>query len=207
MNNARAHSARLASLLQSLRAQGEPPVWPGAPASHELVRGFLLWEASLDRAQQAYERLMRRLVDLNELRVCLVDEIVAIIGERYPKARQRASRLRRALGDLFSRDAQASIDHLRETPALDAAEYLASLDGMVPCVAAHVRLHALGHPVLPIDRPMLQCLARHDVVDPLASPEEAAEWIVDQIEPDECAEMHLRLCRWASAVLSVGDEH
>ena len=197
LNNARVYSVRLGALLESLRAQGVAAPLTEVSPSHEIVRGFLFWEAPLTRAEQAYQRIADRVVDLNELRVCLVEEVVAMIGERYPRATQRVSRLRRVLADLFAREIGVSIDHLREAPAVDAAEYLLSLDGMLPYVANFVRLHALNHHVLPIDKPLFQALARSEIVDPLTAPDEIGEWIVDQIEPDECLEVHLRLVRWA----------
>lgn len=198
MKHAREYSIRLAALLERLSDQPADPL-PDASPTHGLVLGFLLWESSLARTARAFRRIFERVVDLNELRLCLPEEIGAMLGERYPKARQRVSRLRRVLADLHEREIRISIDHLRDVPAVDAAEYLLSLDGVLPYVAAFVRLHGLNHPVMPVDGILRNALVEEEIVDPLADPEVIGEWIADRIGPDECGPVHLTLRRWAES--------
>lgn len=198
LRHSREYSIRLASLLERLRDQA-PGVLPDASPTNGLVLGFLVWESSLTRAAHAFRRLFERVVDVNELRLCLPEEIGAMIGERYPKARQRVARMRRVLADLHEREIRLSIDHLRDVPAVDATEYLVSLDGMLSYVAAFVRLHGLHHPVLPVDGILRDALVAQEIVDPLADPDVIGEWIADQIGPDDCASVHLALRRWAES--------
>ncbi len=158
--------------------------------------GFLAWEHPQSRAAAAYERLRARVVDLNELRVCLTDEIHMMIGDRYPRGRKRASRIRRALRDIHQREFVVTLDRLREVPASDAAAYLLGLDGMLPYVAAFTCLHGLHHQVIPVDARLHGALIEEGIADAQVSPEKISEAITEQIEPEECAETHLRLWAW-----------
>ncbi|MCC6909659.1 MAG: hypothetical protein IT430_17110 [Phycisphaerales bacterium] len=118
-----------------------------------------------------FERLRGRVVDLNEVRVCLSDQIQTLIGDRYPRSRKRASRTRRALRDLHRRELSVSIDHLLETPASDASAYLMGLDGMLPYTANFTCLNGVSHPVIPIDDRLHAALIEEGIADTAASPD------------------------------------
>lgn len=196
MSNAKVHPGRLAVLLNAVRSAPPPPPHPCSTPTESLVWGFLAWECPQSRAAAGYERLRSRVVDLNEMRVCLTDEIQGMIGERYSRSRMRASRIRRVLRDIHRREFNVAIDRLRETPASDAAAYLLGLDGMLPFVATFTCLHGLGHPVIPVDPRMHSALIEEGIADTTASPEEISEAITEDIELEECAAMHLRLWAW-----------
>ncbi|MCC6909245.1 MAG: hypothetical protein IT430_14995 [Phycisphaerales bacterium] len=190
------HAGRLTRLLRDTARDDSPPACPAATPAEHLVWGFLAWECSHRRSAKAFERLRSRVVDLNELRVCLTDEIQALIGDRYPRSRKRASRIRRALHDLHRRELSVSIDHLLDAPASDASAYLMGLDGMLPYAASFACLHGLSHPVIPIDDRLHAALIEEGIADTAASPDEISEAIVERIEPEQCAAVHLRLWSW-----------
>lgn len=196
LRDAKVHSGRLSSLLKTAGLNGPIAAALANSPTEQLVWGFLAWECSQSRAAKAYERLRSRVVDLNELRVCLTDEIQSLMGDRYPRARKRASRIRRVLRDIHRREIKVSIDHLLQAPASDAAAYLMGLDGMLPFVANFACLHALNHPVIPIDQRLHAALIEEGIADAKASAEEISEAIVEQIEPEQCAEVHLTLWAW-----------
>ncbi len=196
LRNAKVHSGRLSSLLQAARLNGPIATSPALSPTERLVWGFLAWECSQSRAAKAYERLRRGVVDLNELRVCLTNEIQTLMGDRYPKASKRASRIRRVLRDIHRREIEISIDHLLDVPASDATAYLMGLDGMLPYVASFTCLHALNHPVIPIDQRLHAALVEEGIADADASPEEIGDGIVDHIEPEQCAAVHMTLWGW-----------
>lgn len=196
MSDGKVHPGRLADLLATLRSAAPPAPPPCITATECLVWGFLAWECPQSRAEAAYERLRARIVDLNELRVCLTDEIQGMIGDRYSRSRKRASRIRRVLRDIHHREFNVAIDRLREIPASDAAAYLLGLDGMLPYVATFVCLHGLHYPVIPVDARMHAILVEEGFVDATASLDKISDAITEQIEPEECAEVHLRLWGW-----------
>lgn len=196
MTNARVHRGRLKKLLNGASDDVDVLNLAELTPTDSLVCGFLAWECSQSRTAGAFKRLRERVVDLNELRVCLTDEIQAMIGERYPRAHRRADRIRRSLRDLHARESSVSIDHLVEAPASDAAAYLLGLEGMLPYAATFACLHGLAHPVIPIDDRLHGALVEEGIADPRATPDEISDAIVDQIEPDQCASVHLKLWTW-----------
>jgi len=196
LRDIKVHPGRLAELLAATRSAPPPLPPPCTAPTESLVWGLLAWECPQSRAAAAYERLRARVVDLNELRVCLTDEIHVMIGDRYPRARKRASRIRRALRDIHQREFNVALDRLREVPASDAAAYLLRLDGMLPYVAAFACLHGLHHPVIPVDSRLHDALTEEGIADPSASPAEISQAITDQIEPEACSPTHLRLWAW-----------
>ncbi len=196
MTSAAVHAGRLSRLLRLTGAGDPPPTISAATPAEHLIWGFLAWECSHKRSARAFERLRSRVVDLNELRVCLTDEIQTLIGDRYPRSRKRASRIRRVLRDLHRREMSTSIDHLLEAHTSDAGAYLMTLDGMLPYAASFACLHGLNHPVIPIDDRLHAALIEEGIADTAATPDEISEAIVERIEPEQCAAVHLRLWSW-----------
>ena len=77
-------------------AQPTEPVEPMEPVA-QLVVAFLEWNASRSAARAAYDRLLAKMVDHNELRVSHTHEIAVILGKQYPQVQERSERLHRAL--------------------------------------------------------------------------------------------------------------
>lgn len=121
------------------------------PLVYELVYAFLVWEAGTAHATKAMSVLLDEFVDLNELRICMGDELVGILPKKYPMAEERCERLRAALNQVFAREHALSLAALNETPKREARAYLDSLEGMTPFVAARVSLLALGVHAFPVD--------------------------------------------------------
>lgn len=177
------------------RDQAEPD-----PTTQQFVYSMLLWESSQSRATAAFGRLRTALVDFNELRVCLPDEIVAILGPRYPRVEERAERLRAALREIFARQNAVTLEPLRDLPKRDARLYLATLEGVPPFVAARVALLALGAHAFPVDSRIQSLLVRRAgrhadpvLLDPATTPETLASWLERQIRAGEAAAVYLAL--------------
>ncbi len=197
---------RLASLLRRLRTRyGEPDAesCPGAscddtdPLVHELVYSYLLWEAMAGQAKTAFRRLIESVVDYNELRVCLTDELVAMIGERYPLARERCARLRATLNDLYRREHLLTLRHLVEAPKRDAKHYLDTLEGMPAFVSARVTLVCLGGHAMPIDERLRERLVKAGVVEDPTSADSLAGWLERQVRAGEALATYRLLRTWA----------
>lgn len=199
---------KLHSLLKKLRAErGEP-----APAAQEadcegcpeggdrllwrLVFAFLVWEAGTARACAAARRLHHSVIDYNEMRVCLADELAGMIGERYPKAVERCARLRSALNDLYRREHAVTLAKAAGLGKREAREYLDSLEGMPPFVAARVSLLALGGHAFPLDERMHQALLEESAVPADQKVAEAAGWLERQLRAGEALPAYLLLESW-----------
>lgn len=207
-------SKELSSLMKKLRSahpdahlSGDQP----SPLDHAepllalYVRSFLLWDAPSNKADAAMRKLEHALVDFNELRVCLPDEMVAIIGERYPRAGERAIRMRSALCALYLREHAVTLEPTAKLDKQAAREYLLSLDGTPEFVASRVCLIALGAHAAPVDHRILHRLAEAKVVDKDASPVDAAGRLESLVAPGEMPETYALLQAWADqAEFSVG---
>lgn len=198
---------RFAALIKRLKGefevsaegQGEPGpacLAEGDPALDQAVFSFMLWETTTAQAQTGFKRLRDSFVDLNELRVCFPEEICAAIGERFPRSRERATRLRAVLNDIYRREHGLSLARLADQPKREARTYLESLEGMPPFVAARVALLCFGSHAVPIDERLLAMLTAERAIEPELTVEEAAGWIERQVRANEAATTHLLLRRW-----------
>jgi hypothetical protein len=206
---------QIESLLEKLRKQlgggkgesiapapckaGEAPLWCEAdPVVTEFVKSFLLWEAASPRACGAMEAIASSIVDLNELRVSLVEEIVAVIGKNYPRAHERANRLKAALNDVYRREHCVRLAHLLDKNKRDARAYLESLAETPHFVASRTFLVALGGHAMPVDERLLTKLIEADVVDnESATPESTASVLEKAIRSGDSAEAHGLFQVWA----------
>jgi hypothetical protein len=201
-------SKELTALLKTLRADfaeslaaPQPPACcsfdPAEPVLGCFLKSFLLWESTTTKAVQALKRLESAIVDFNELRACMPDETVRIIGERYPRAAERALRLRTALNVIFSREHRVTLEPIAALGRKEAKEHLEHIDGVPPFVAARVCLLALSHHVAPVDSRIHRRLIEAKVVGAETRPEEAAAVLEKKTRAGELPEVYLLLQAWA----------
>ncbi|MFO0832152.1 MAG: hypothetical protein U0637_09935 [Phycisphaerales bacterium] len=199
---------KLAALLKKLRtAAGDQPLVPPDLSAdspdgfddllHQLIFSMMLWEATTPQARQAVKRLREHFADANELRVCMADDTVQCLGERYPLARERALRLRHALHDIFTRQHVLSLAALRSMPRRDAAAFLESLDGLPLFVAQRVCIVSLDAAACPVDSRMRDNLARERIVPEDMPAAEASRFIAQQTRAEEALATYLLLQQWS----------
>lgn len=162
----------------------------------QFVWSHLLWDASVADAERAFKKVMGSIVDLNELRVCLVEEIVATVGPRYPRVEERATRLRDGLHDIFLREHAVTFDHIRDMPKRNARAYLESLKGTNPFVTGRMLVLGLGAHAAPIDQRLLDRLADEEILDEGVSVEDASALLERHVKAANAVETHLLLLRW-----------
>lgn len=166
------------------------------PLLWQFVYSFLIWESSPAKAGAAAKRLQGAVVDYNEMRVALTDELASMIGERYPRAAERAARLRSALNDLYKREHAVTLKRIAELSKRDARVFLESLEGTPPFVAARMVLLALGGHAFPLDERLHRALAEEDAVPRDLSLTDASGWMERQFRAGEATEPYLVLERW-----------
>jgi hypothetical protein len=197
---------KFSTLLRSLKQKhGEvapPVVTPETPDAfddlvHELVYSMLLWECSSAQARAAHKRIRDAVVDYNELRVCVPDEISALLGERYPLAAERAVRLRSSLNDIFRREHGVRLAHLAEHGKREARAYLEGIDGLPPFVAARLIVVRLGGHAMPTDERLRDLLADKGILPPQTAVHDAAGWLEHRVKAGDAREAHLLLQAWS----------
>ncbi len=104
MKNASKYAKKLSILLRQLKAKVKDMEMPEKVDPIEtIVRAFLISETGRHQANQAYVRLMRYVVDFNDLRVTNTEELVSVLGDRYSRLEERVIRLRRGLEDIYEK--------------------------------------------------------------------------------------------------------
>lgn len=187
------------SLLDRLRNEYEVPWSQSDEASEpvgELLAGFLLWEADTAAAAAAFHKINGVITDFNELRVCLPYEIVDMIGADFPRANDRARRIRTCLNDIYNQQQDVALDSLGSMTSNEARKFLNGLDGMVPYVSARVLLFALGIAAMPVDDKLRAALLEANAIDSSADLPEVQAWLERQIRSARVRHIHLLLQCW-----------
>jgi endonuclease III len=178
-------------------AQGPTTLEPQSPLLGHLLRSFLLWESTTSKAQGALKRVEAAVVDFNELRHCMPDELVRLIGERYPRVSERALRLRTALNRIYAKEHAVCLERLTGVSKREAREYLDALDGVPRYVSARVALVCLGAHAAPVDSRIRRRLVEAKVIDAETSVDEAASVLERRVRAGEMPEVYALLQAWA----------
>lgn len=196
MKNTSESARNLTKLLKKLPAPVEPeyPDWDDPIAI--IVLAFMMAESTTSRAIRAYEKLKSTLVDFNELRVCMPDELAAIIGSTYPLGYERCDHLRSTLRDIFQREHATSLDRLADWNKRDIRQYVETLDGITPYVIGRLLLLGYDAHAVPVDEQLRQKLIAQGVCDEDADLAELTSWLTRQIKADDALDVHLQLQRW-----------
>ena len=164
----------------------------------ELVFSILVWESSIEHALRAVDKMNEELVDLNELRVCSPEELVRIMPARYPRSLDRCQRLIFILNQIFERENQLSLSHLREMHKKEVVEYLGSIDGLPPFVSSRVILLGLGWHSFPIDDWLTKQLSRYGITDKSLSIREQTIRMERLVRASDALRFYTLIEHWAT---------
>ncbi|MCB9848405.1 MAG: hypothetical protein H6814_08325 [Phycisphaeraceae bacterium] len=159
------HAEQLSKLLKKISARGVKDQSLGFDPIDQFVYSSLLWDSTHAKAATAFKRIKAATVDYNDFRVGSYEEIIAILGERYPRCSHRAERLRASLNDIYSREHAVSLESLKQTGKREARAYLDSLRGAIPFVTARVMLIGLDAHAIPIDERTHALLVAEQVIE------------------------------------------
>ncbi|MFI4862412.1 MAG: hypothetical protein ACIAXF_17235 [Phycisphaerales bacterium JB063] len=191
--NIKALNALLKKARSAWKGEEPPPLEPIT----QLVVGFLTWNATTKQAEGAFDKIMSQVVDLNELRVSLNFEIVEMIGVRYPQAEERAIRMRESMNEVFEREHDWRLHSAKTKGKREQREYLDTLPGIPPYVAAQVALLCFGAHAMPVDDKLAALLIDQGVADEGMTPAEIESWLLRQIKAGDALDAHLALQHWA----------
>lgn len=191
------HAKALGSLLRRLKGEYEAPEPVERNLLEEFLYSFLLWESSHAKAELALKRLLHSMVDVNELRVARPPELIGLMGKQYPRVEERAQRMRAALNELYVREYAVSLESLRPMGKREARQYLESLEGVPPFVAARVVLLRLDGHAVPIDDRTLAKLVHVHVIEPNYDVTHAESTLERHIKSGEALRAHDLLQAWS----------
>ncbi|MEM9065690.1 MAG: hypothetical protein AAGB51_09405 [Planctomycetota bacterium] len=201
------HETAFASLLADLPAHAEGTShWTsgcldahGDEATVLLVESFLLWRTTPEHAQKAAKKLAAAVVDFNELRVCLPEEISEALGARFPDSAERAGRIRLTLNDVYQREHVTSVASTVSMTKREAKAYLDGLDGCPPFVAARVALIGVGAHAFPVDERIGGLLELSGALPAGVEPAQAAARLERQVRAGEALDAYLKLEAWTES--------
>ncbi len=189
-------ASKLQTLLKRPAKAQENPEDP----AETLVQSFLLWEAATSHATTALDRIRKSFVDLNELRVEVPTAVVALLGNRYPMAEERADRLKRSLHAIFQARHRLDLEHLKDLDRRKQLAFLEGLDGMVPFVASRMLLLHFGHASVPLDEQTANLLREAKIATREATTAEIAAALAKIAgTAEEARKIHAALLAFADA--------
>jgi endonuclease III len=108
---------------------------------------------------------------------------------------QKAKGIKAALRAIQEARGDYSLEFLGEMPALDARKWLTGINGVGVKTASVVLLFSFGLPLMPVDRHVERVARRVGLLPSKANAEEAHDYFLAMLEPDEMHEAHVNLIR------------
>jgi endonuclease III len=194
------YAKKLKKAYSKFRSGHVPPeaLEPSEPVE-QLLLAALSQETTAAVGRAALTRINEEVVDYNELRVSAPGEIAELIGDSIPRSTQRAKVMIRLLNAIFAREYAVSLDSLKSKGLRDAKQYLESLDGATPYVIASVLLWSLGGHAIPVNKVVLDFLAKHDLIDPNASDAEVQSFLERHVSAADARTFCLDLEAYAAS--------
>lgn len=159
----------------------------------ELVFSMLVWEAGVPAAVSAARRVAEQFVDINELRVALVDEIEDTIGLTDVYATERAQTITDTLYHVFDTEDAVSIDRVARAGAHEGRPYLDAIEALPEFVVDRVSLLVFGEPRVPIDDRLRSVLVERGIISTETPVTDAADLITRCGPPHGTKDFYLRL--------------
>ncbi len=196
MTNSESSQRKLRELLNRLGPPPAPPLPDTDDPIVTLVTSLLIWEATTPKALAAYKRLREKVVDFNDLRVCLPFETQEFLGPRYPHVADRCQRMRAVLRNIYRREHAVNLDRLQGLAKRDVKRYLDSLEGMVPYVSCRLMLLCFNAHRMPVDEQLRTALIEHGAASGSMDVPGVSAWLGRQIKAAKGVETHFALQSW-----------
>ncbi|MFL5755441.1 MAG: endonuclease III domain-containing protein [Chloroflexota bacterium] len=128
-----------------------------------------------------------------------LDELIDVIrpGGLGP---QKAPRLQAALRRIREVRGDHSLEFLGDMPALEARDWLTSIDGVGKKTASILLLFCFGTPLMPVDRHVERVSQRIGLIPPKATADQAHDLFLAILEPDQMYAAHVLLIHHGRAI-------
>ncbi len=133
----------------------------------------------------ALDRIFKRVVDWNEVRVSTAEELSTWVGGLLKHPHASCEDLIRMLNGVFRRENAMSLDRLTQGKVKDARKYLEGLPGFDAYVTASVLLWSLGAHAIPVNDRLLERMRREGWVSPEAEREEVQGFLERHVKAQE----------------------
>jgi endonuclease-3 len=108
-------------------------------------------------------------------------------------ANQKAPRIQSTLRRIREERGDYSLEFLGDMTALEARDWLDSIDGIGKKTASVLLLFSFGLPLMPVDRHVERVARRVGLIGPKATADDAHDLFLGMLEPDQMYEAHVNL--------------
>ena len=194
MKNSRQYAEKLKKLYHRWKrssAKVEPACYE-EPAE-ALVYAIISENTTEAAAQTISKKFYEHFADLNELRVTRPEEIVEVLGEDTPAARDAAARLPKILMTIFDQHHKVSLQVLKKIGKRPAKQALEKLEGVNNFAVDYCMLTSLQAHAIPLTATMVDYLRNSGLVDPNADKEEIQGFLTRQLSAKDAYEFYALL--------------
>jgi len=108
---------------------------------------------------------------------------------------QKAKGIKAALHAIYEARGDYSLEFLGEMSAMEARAWLTGINGVGVKTASVVLLFSFGHPLMPVDRHVERVAYRVGLLPRKATAEQAHDYFLALLEPDQMLEAHVNMIR------------
>ena len=190
---AKKFTALMKKICKTYKSEEELGLEPTA----QIIVSFMEWNATNGMALEAFDALMQNMVDHNDVRVSLPQELVETIGDDYPLAFDRCCRMHETLHEVYNREHGITINSLKGKNKKQIKAYYETMPGITPYVVAQMLLLCYGAHAIPLDEHMLALLKVEEVVHEDCTLAEAQSFCERHIKAADAIKTHHAMRAWA----------
>ena len=193
VDNMPARIAKYAPVSTSLTAVYGQLDWSrNQDGMDELVSCILSQSTNDSNRDRAFARLKEQFADWAAVRFADLEELIEVIRPAG-LANQKAPRIQEALGVIYEKAGEYSIDFLETMPLAEAKAWLVSLRGIGPKTAAIVLCFAYDRPAFPVDTHVFRVGKRIGFLPAKISADNAHPVMEAIAPPDDYYQFHIQL--------------
>lgn len=190
---AKKFTALMKKICKTYKSDDEMGLEPTA----QIIVSFMEWNATNAMALEAFDALMQDMVDHNDIRVSLPQEVVSVIGEDYPLAFERCCRMNETLHELYNREHGVTINSLKGKNKKQIKTYFETMPGITPYIVSQMLLVCYGAHAIPLDEHMLALLKVEEVVHEDCTLVQAQSFCDRHIKATDALKTHHAMRAWA----------
>ena len=196
MKDSKEYSEKIQKLYRLLKRKYQKPreIMYDDPVD-ALVYAIISENMSETAAQSTIKRFEDHFVDINDLRVSLVEEIVEVLKTDTPVTRDIALTLTKALGTIFDGYNSVSLAVLKKMGKRPARQALEEIEGTSPFIVSYCMLTSLQAHAIPLTGRMVEYLESNQMVHPDADEQEIEGFLARQISASNAYEFYALLRR------------
>jgi endonuclease III len=200
MKNSKDYSKKIQKLHSSLsRKYPKTQKVTHDDPTDAIVYGIICSRLDEKITEAAIKRFSEYFIDLNDLRVSRIEEIVEMLGEDSPLAKEVALTITTVLRAIFNEYHKVSLEGLKKVGKRPARQILEKLEGTNRFVVDYCMLTSLQGHAIPLTDGMIEYLKDKGLVYPEANAQEIGGFLAKQISAKKGYDFYALLRRESEA--------